>query len=468
MHKLYTLFSLTSLGFVLLLSCKRSDFASLSSKVSISGQIANKEGNTPILIKGVNTTKLMVNTTGEFKLDTIIKHPSIATFEYGQMSFPIYLSPGQDINIKVDTRQYRGGAEFTAGQSIENKFLLAYEEFKSNLEPQDYKSFFSSNEKDFLVAVELRNEKINQFQQDYQKKHGTFSKEFAETFQSEVDHDAAILRMTYPEYYKYFNPDSTLVLSENYESFFQNISIDDDKSMSLPTYREFIRMYLDYQIAKDTSTEKSQTEKYFDQISTHFQSGGCKSYLYYKVMKDAIDYRVNEVTPLLAQYQSLESNDRYVKEINIAYNKWQPLLKGNTAPDFTYKDISGKDISLSSLKGKVVYIDVWATWCGPCLSELPFLEKLQQTFKTNKDVAFVSVSIDKDANAWKKMVKEKSMKGIQIIAQSDWNSQIVRDYIIQGIPRFIIIGKEGQIIDANSIRPSNSKLVKILTQASQS
>jgi thiol-disulfide isomerase/thioredoxin len=452
---------------MMLCSCKNNALSAFHTKIKIHGKVANTFGNSPVIIRGIGKSILTVDAQGSFSKDTILKNPTIATLEYGQMTFPIFIAPGEDVQIIMDTRQNRSGIVTIKPYTIENKFLLDFEEFKRSLEPQDYKAFFATDEKTFLASVEKRNQEINQFQQDFQKKNGTFSYDFAQAFQSEVDHDAANLRLVYPEYYKYYNPHSTLTLSENYESFFQNLKIDVEKNLSLPNYREFIGMYLTYQTQKDTSHSMTLTQKYFDQISTHFQSTAVKSYLYHKILIDAIDYRVDEVTPLLAKYKSIESNDQKIKEVETAYLEWNHLLRGLEAPDFTYEDINGKSVSLSGLKGKVVYIDVWATWCGPCLAELPALEKLQSTFAQNKHMVFVSVSIDKNKDAWRKMVSDKKLKGIQLLANGDWNSQIVNDYLIKGIPRFIIIGKDGKILNANSLRPSNSQLVKLLSEACQ-
>ncbi|MBK9736330.1 MAG: TlpA family protein disulfide reductase [Saprospiraceae bacterium] len=134
-------------------------------------------------------------------------------------------------------------------------------------------------------------------------------------------------------------------------------------------------------------------------------------------------------------------------------------------PDFTYATVKGKKTGLSDLKGKVVYIDVWATWCGPCLRELPALERLEERFKDDSNIAFVSVSVDADKTAWAKMVKDKNMGGIQLYAEGEWNSSIVTDYKINGIPRFIIIGKDGNIVNANASRPSSKEIVSELKDA---
>lgn len=141
------------------------------------------------------------------------------------------------------------------------------------------------------------------------------------------------------------------------------------------------------------------------------------------------------------------------------------LAKGVLSPKFVnYENHKGGTISLDDLKGKYVYIDVWATWCQPCKYEIPYLKKLEEQFR-NKNIEFVSISIDKskDHEVWKQMVTEKELVGVQLFADNSWKSSFVKDYKVSGIPRFILVDKEGYIVDAQAPRPSDPKLLELLT-----
>ncbi len=134
-------------------------------------------------------------------------------------------------------------------------------------------------------------------------------------------------------------------------------------------------------------------------------------------------------------------------------------LNGSQSPLFDYENHKGGKTKLDELKGKYVYVDVWATWCGPCRQEIPSLQQVEKDFH-DKNIHFVSVSIDKLENKdkWNKFVTEKSLGGIQLLADKDWSSDFVKGYQISGIPRFILIGPDGKIVDANAPRPSDPKL----------
>ena len=130
---------------------------------------------------------------------------------------------------------------------------------------------------------------------------------------------------------------------------------------------------------------------------------------------------------------------------------------GEAAIDFTYPDKDGNDVALSDFIGSVVYVDVWATWCGPCRTEMPFLHDLEAEY-SDKNVTFIGVSVDVEKNrqVWLDMMEEKDMKGVQIFADG-W-SQITKDYAINGIPRFMLFDTEGNVSNLNADRPSSDDI----------
>ena len=128
---------------------------------------------------------------------------------------------------------------------------------------------------------------------------------------------------------------------------------------------------------------------------------------------------------------------------------------GDMSINFSYPNISSEMISLSSFRGRLVYIDVWATWCGPCIAEIPSLELLQKDYE-NKDIVFLSVSVDTDKEAWEKMLTEDQLGGVQLWADG-W-SQITKSYAIFGIPRFMLVDKSGELIAVDAPRPSSEEI----------
>ncbi len=144
---------------------------------------------------------------------------------------------------------------------------------------------------------------------------------------------------------------------------------------------------------------------------------------------------------------------------------------GKPSPSFdNYENYKGGTTSLSDLKGKYVYVDVWATWCGPCKREFPFQKEIEKAYH-GKNIEFVSISVDEgrgykgDMDAaragWKKMIADKELGGIQLLSDKAWKSDFVTGFKINGIPRFILIDPEGNVVNADAPRPSSPKLKEL-------
>lgn len=135
------------------------------------------------------------------------------------------------------------------------------------------------------------------------------------------------------------------------------------------------------------------------------------------------------------------------------------LKAGDVSPVFKYCDINGKEVSLSDLKGKYVYIDIWATWCPPCRQELPHLKELEKKMH-DKNIVFVSISCDQNKADWEKMVKDQKLGGIQLHTGGD--RAFMNAYRVRTIPRFILLDKEGKILNLDMTRPSDPATLKTL------
>lgn len=153
----------------------------------------------------------------------------------------------------------------------------------------------------------------------------------------------------------------------------------------------------------------------------------------------------------------------YLSDIKEIYNNAILYADNAPAPAFLYKDVSGKTVSLESLRGKFVYIDVWATWCGPCKAEIPHLKEIEAAYN-GKNLEFVSISVDEqqDENKWKTFVIKNELKGIQLMSDHAFESAFIRKMNINAIPRFVLIDPAGKIVSANAARPSDKSLRNIL------
>lgn len=179
--------------------------------------------------------------------------------------------------------------------------------------------------------------------------------------------------------------------------------------------------------------------------------------------KMALSPANNNLQEMYTFFNENTTDDKIKEDLKTNFDTAKKLVKGKPSPTFAnYENHKGGTTSLEDLKGKYVYVDVWATWCGPCKAEIPSLKKVEKEYH-GKNIAFVSTSIDaiKDHDTWVKMVKDKELGGVQLMADKAWKSQFVLDYGINGIPRFILIDPSGNIVSADAPRPSDPKLKEL-------
>lgn len=130
--------------------------------------------------------------------------------------------------------------------------------------------------------------------------------------------------------------------------------------------------------------------------------------------------------------------------------------KENTkAPEFKLTDLEGKTQQLSALQGKVVLLDFWASWCGPCRRNNPKLIKLYKEFK-DKGLEIVGISLDKNADNWKNAVQQDGLSWMQLI---DKTGTVADEWGVQYIPYAVIIDKKGNVV---SINPDEHDIKRIL------
>ncbi|MCW3804053.1 TlpA disulfide reductase family protein [Plebeiibacterium marinum] len=172
----------------------------------------------------------------------------------------------------------------------------------------------------------------------------------------------------------------------------------------------------------------------------------------YLANQAARDMEFDELKSLVADFEANLGDHMYVtnlKESLEAVEKAEAAKKatevGAIAPDFTLESINGAAISLSSLKGKYVLVDFWASWCKPCRGENPNVVKAFNAY-ASKGFDVLSVSLDRDSAAWKKAVEEDGLVWNQVI---DAKGDIAQTYGVQGIPFTVLLDKEGKIIAKN-------------------
>jgi thiol-disulfide isomerase/thioredoxin len=152
-------------------------------------------------------------------------------------------------------------------------------------------------------------------------------------------------------------------------------------------------------------------------------------------------------------------------------NQRVPLAANTPAPNFTYNDINGNPVSLSDFKGKVVYIDIWATWCGPCRQEIPHLKALKEKYKDNENIVIIGISADglreAEVQRWRDFVINQELTGVQLHGRTDGDDDVAALFGVRALPHFVLIDQQGYIVSGHAPRASSADIVPMIEQLLQ-
>lgn len=442
-----------------ILSCKKEVVVDYT---IFSGKIDNTKGG-ELNISSINgyIKTINVNDSGVFSDTLFIPKDGLYNIRYQQLRFAPYLSKGGQIQFEVDAKNGPNSLKFSGNYTELNNYF-AYKVKKEF-------DFMNKREANFNINEEAFETKINEFQKELENNLNTL-KEMPKGLKAQelkaVNYSRLLKKVFYERMYGYLNKNRNFKASETFNNELAVLDLNNDADYLYS---------LDYQqIVKSTISKKaselykidslSQKEAYTKAI-LEVKSEVIRNGELYKDIMLMLPMSINKENDFNDFYNN-SSNESHKASAKELFDALKVLDPGQPSPKFeNYENYAGGTTSLDELKGRYVYIDVWATWCGPCKYEIPFLKKLEETYH-NKNIQFVSISVDKqkDKEKWKKMIFEQELKGIQLITDNDFNTSFINDYKIRGIPQFILLDPKGNIVKANAPRPSDEKLTALFNE----
>lgn len=400
---------------------------------------------------------------GNFEFNMELDDAGFYMIRHGRKRNILYLAPGDKLKFEVEAENLGDNLNFSGtGQDI-NVFLMNEKTFLAELKPAN-DLLYGLNEELFI----RKTADILKSWQDYINEQENLSAEFKETESTVALYDWALTRIYYQDAHRYFADEDSFKVSDNYYSFVDDLDLNKAELLRLHNFRNFIQHNYT-RIGNEMYTADSnyanndlgEILSNYEAAKSAYNNSDIKSYALFKVMKDQLDYYgIKDMNELYQNFLSDCNNESYKNYITEKYEKWLTIEPGKLAEDFTYPDMDGNEFSLSDFKGKYVYLDVWATWCGPCKLEIPHLDTLVNDLKEN-NVEIISISVDEDKEAWVEMISSDQPAWLQLYAGS-WNTAVANFFQIRSIPRFILLDRDGKIIDANAQRPSENIRDQIL------
>jgi thiol-disulfide isomerase/thioredoxin len=430
--------------------------------VIISGKITNKEkGDVSIMTYDRSfEEKLDISDEGTF-VDTVdVKESSYVLYD-GKNPVFLYLEPGYNLNISYDAKDFDKSISINGKGSETSNYLVLKRKNEKNLIGKA-EDLYTLSENDYKAKLNF----IADEQQKILDSLKGIPIEFKQKEKRNLNYFNLRLLIDYEDAHKEFTKKTDFTVSNDFLEELNSLDYSNEEDYEFSNfYKSLVRKHYEKEANKIIKRDSIGGDMAFIKTVSNIKSEIIKNGLLFEHATYSMGYSKN----VEAYYKSFienSTNEKNNKIITEKYNKLVGLKEGRPSPQFkNYENYKGGTTSLEDLKGKYVYIDVWATWCGPCIAEIPSLKKVEKEFH-GKNIEFVSISIDRasDHEKWKTMVAAKELSGIQLFADSDWNSGFVKDYQINGIPRFILIDPDGNIVNSNAPRPSNPRLVELFTE----
>ncbi|REE83011.1 thioredoxin-like protein [Lutibacter oceani] len=441
----------------LLISCVSCKNGTINNTVVLSGVYANVEQDTlfmtnitseNLLFKNeVQAIPLTNNTTFNYKFT--LNKPSY--FQIGRTFF--YLSPGDSLVATLDG-ETRETATFKGKGAQANNYLSqvtypmagSYWGVKSaSSEINDYKDVPEVFEKEVIQRLKSLND-LDQVSEDFKR---------LEKARIKFDYVNSLQKVQYLFYNKARNGeivrkdiDSLTQEAKDYFIPYVKNFLDDFNNI------EYLQLEVFQTVLDELKEEEFKTKYNLPEFSLELQE--------YILTDDLINgfkiegYTNSFIEKLNTELKNIKNPD-YLLAIKEEQNQYKSISNGQPASDLIMDKLDGSKIKLSDFKGKLIVVDLWATWCGPCMSLKPNFEALQEKYKDNDNLIFISLSIDTEKK-WRTYFETHEPKGNQFhIQRSD-----LTNYKVTGIPRFFVIDKDLNIVDVFAPAPISRDLEELI------
>jgi thiol-disulfide isomerase/thioredoxin len=410
--------------------------------------------------------KAALSPAGDFKLPVPnFRAPTFGTFAYAGQRTKLYLTPGDQLVLTTTFQDFDKALTYSGRGAAANNYLAqALYKFEygpagdvprpsKQLQPtttpaeaRQYADAFRQQQQAFLTA--------------YAKAH-SLPAIFQQQQALDIELQWARFLLDYPGYVRYRTKQEA-ALSPTYFDFLRQLPLRQLDSQVEAEQESVMRFLSSYTSRLDAlgplTTDSATARRLYTQATADLGPGRARDQAVYHLLSDQLI--MGDARGVLAAYPIFRTQNRdsaAAKGLRTMLRKQAPLLPGQPAPVFTLHDAANKPVALAEFKGKVVYLDFWASWCVPCLAEAPAAVALKKQFE-GRDVVFLYISVDRRAEDWQKSMATHpltSPNSVHLRDVAGTPAAVQGMYQANAIPNYWLIGRDGRIVQAHAPRPSD-------------
>ncbi|MFT6807609.1 MAG: thiol-disulfide isomerase/thioredoxin [Saprospiraceae bacterium] len=260
---------------------------------------------------------------------------------------------------------------------------------------------------------------------------------------------------SYNDFFQYFQD----TLDEDYYSFLEEVDVDNDEAIYSFSYYWFLRSYFSKNVDREAPEYKElpKLEASMRLYEAALRgadvelSGDAQRYFKQYVFSDVVR-RFSDTTEVdsLAKVYGVKDYQHLLSGLGTRIMNENPdlgLVKGDTIPLLLLVDTQEKLRSLKDYDDKITYINIRATWCGPCIKNFPEYNKMISKYKDDERVPFINICIRSERDQWLKDIKRRNLGGINLYASGNWNDKLGSIFSLKGIPHYVLLDRENLLVE---------------------
>jgi thiol-disulfide isomerase/thioredoxin len=416
---------------------------------------------------GPQSAKTVLDPAGNFTIS--LKDLTAGTpvqFSYAAQRTSLYLAPGDDVGMTLDFPRFDESLRYTGRGAAANNYL-AQSLWKFEFGPAGGIPRPTATATTTAAQIRQQADAFRQARRDflasYAKAH-PLPADFQRSKALDIDLGWAIGLLEYPGYYRaqakqeptlpptYFDFLQQLPL-KGFDPYLKDRGIDGNTAVM-----RFLSSYANrLSPGGALSIDPAEATRHYAQAAADFgPSTATLDRAMYQFYSWKLDSNLDGVLAAYPTFRAQNHDSTYARDLRTLIGRQLAVRVGSPAPAFALLDNAGKKVSLQDLRGKVVYLDFWGTWCGPCLQEMPASIELKKKM-AGRDVAFVFIAVGDAEAKWQKALAAQNLTSPNSVhLRSPEGDDVAARYQVQQFPTYWLIGRDGRIITRTAPRPSAS------------